>query len=103
MYGGVPPLNVSESDEGCPVSRAGGFAVGVPTVSAALTVTVTAVEVTIWGVVLLSVTWSSNDHCPVVPSAPVVAGGAVGEVHCAEVPRLVKLVAPGGFSRYWQV
>ena len=71
MYGEVPPLNVSESDEDCPVSRAGGLAVGVPSASAALTVTVTAVEVTTWAVVLLSVTCSSKLHVPTVDSVPV--------------------------------
>ena len=78
-----------------------GDAVGVPTVSVALMVTVTIVDVTVTGVPELSVTWSSNVHVPVVVSAPVDMDE--GEVHAAAVPRLLNVVAPGAFCSHWQV
>jgi hypothetical protein len=92
---------VSDSVEDCPESIVAGEAVGVPTVSAAFTVTVTVVEVTVTGVPELSVTCSSNVHVPVVVNAPVDVD--VGEVHAAAVPRLLNTVAPGAFCNHWHV
>jgi hypothetical protein len=90
---------VSESVEDCPESIVAGDAVGVPTVSAVLTVTVTALEVTVVGT--LSVTCNSKDHAPVVVSAPVEMDD--GDVQAAAVPRLLNVVAPGAFCSHWQV
>ena len=92
-------MNVSESVEDCPVSVVTGEAVGVPTVSAAFTVTVTVVEVTVAGVPALSVTCNSKVHIPVVVNAPVEVD--VGDVHATAVPRLLKLAAPGAFCSHW--
>jgi len=78
-----------------------GVAVGVPTVNAAFTITVTAAEVTVTGVPELSVTCSSNDQVPVVVSVPDDMED--GDVHAPAVPRLLKIVAPGAFCSHWQV
>src|SRR5713101_4520876 len=78
-----------------------GEAVGVPTVSAALTVTVTVEEVTLTGVPALSVTLNSKVQVPVVVNAPVEVDA--GDVHAAAVPRLLKVVAPGASWSHWQV
>jgi hypothetical protein len=98
---GVPPLNVSDRVDEPPVLTDEGVAVGVPTVRAALTVTVTVVEVTVTGVPELSFTCSSNVHAPVVVNAPVDVDA--GEVHAAAVPRLLNTVAPGAFCSHWHV
>ena len=98
---GVPPLNVSDRVDEPPELTAEGVAVGVPTVSAALTVTVTVVEVTLTGVPELSVTCNSKVHAPVVVNAPVEVDA--GDVHAAAVPKLLKVVAPGAFCSHWQV
>jgi hypothetical protein len=101
VNGEVPPENVSDRVEDCPLSIVAGEAVGVPTVSAALTVTVTVVEVTLTGVPELSVTCNSKVHAPVVVSDPVDMDD--GDVHAAAVPRLLNTVAPGAFCSHWQV
>jgi hypothetical protein len=78
-----------------------GVAVGVPTVNAAFTVTVTVVEVTLTGVPELSVTCNSKVHAPVVVNAPDEI--EEGEVHATAVPRLLNNVAPGAFCIHWHV
>ena len=52
-----------------------------------LTVTVTAVEVTITGVPELSVTWSSNDQMPVVDRVPVDTVGVSPALQAKEEPK----------------
>ena len=94
-------MNVSESVEDCPVSVVTGEAVGVPTVSAAFTVIVTVVEVTVVGVPALSVTCSSKVQVPVVVKAPVEVDA--GEMQAAAVPRLLNTAAPGAFCSHWHV
>jgi len=101
VNGDVPPVNVSDRVDEPPELTDEGEAVGVPTVRAALTVTVTVVEVTLTGVPELSVTCSSNVHAPVVVNAPDEIDE--GEVHAAAVPRLLNVVAPGAFCSHWQV
>ena len=68
-----------------------GATVIVGPISAAFTVIVTGLEVVV--LELLSVTFNSKDHAPTVVRVPVevIAGDEQGE----ELPRLVKLVAPG--------
>ena len=65
-------MNVSDRVDEPPELTDEGVAVGVPTVSAAFTVTVTVVDVTVTGVPELSVTCSSNVQVPAIASAPVV-------------------------------
>jgi hypothetical protein len=101
VNGEVPPVNVSDRVEDCPLSMVAGEAVGVPTVSAAFTVTVTVVDVTLMGVPELSVTCNSKVQVPVVVNAPDEIDE--GDVHAAAVPRLLNTVAPGAFCIHWQV
>jgi hypothetical protein len=101
VYGDVPPLNVSDSVDDWPVSIVEGVAVGVPTVSAVLTVTVTVVDVTVTGVPELSLTCNSKVHAPVVVNVPDEIDE--GEVHAAAVPRLLNTVAPGALCSHWHV
>jgi hypothetical protein len=101
VNGEVPPLKVSDSVDDWPLSIVAGEAVGVPTVSAAFTVTVTVVEVTLTGVPALSVTCSSKVHAPVVVNVPDEIDE--GDVQAAAVPRLLNTVAPGAFCIHWQV
>ena len=98
---GVPPVNVSDRVDEPPELIVDGVAVGVPTVSAALTVTVTVVDVTVTGVPELSLTCNSKVHAPVVVNAPVDMDA--GEVHAAAVPKLLNTVAPGAFCSHWHV
>ena len=91
---------MSDKVEDWPLSMVAGEAVGVPTVRAVLTVTVTVVDVTLTGVPELSVTCSSKVHVPVVVNAPVEV--EAGEVHAAAVPRLLNTVAVGDFCNHWQ-
>ena len=91
-------MNVSDNVEDWPLSIVAGVAVGVPTVNAAFTVTVTIVDVTATGVPALSVTWSSKVHAPVVVNTPVDVDA--GEVQAAAVPKLLKTVAPGALCSH---
>jgi hypothetical protein len=54
---------------------------------AAFTVTVAAGDVTTTGELELSVTWSSNDHAPMVVKVAVEV--EAGDAHDEEVPRLL--------------
>jgi hypothetical protein len=58
-------------------------------VRAGLTVTATALEVTITGVPALSVTWSSKFQVPVVERTPVDTEGVDEVVQLKELPRLL--------------
>src|SRR5207245_1602517 len=78
-----------------------GVAVGVPTVSAAFTVTVRVVDVTVTCVPELSVTCSANVQVPAIASAPDDMDD--GDVHAAAVPRLLNVVGPGAVCSHWQV
>ena len=94
-------MKVPDNVDDCPESIVEGEAVGVLTVGRELTVTVTALEVLVTGDPALSVTCSSNDQVPVVLRAPVDI--EVGEVQDEELPRLLKLPAPGAFCSQWHV
>jgi len=63
------------------------------------TFTVTGLDVTIDPT--LSVTCSLNCHEPVVVRAPEEI--ELGEVHEPELPRLLKLPAPGACTSHWHV
>lgn len=66
-----------------------GFADITGVVSAELTVTDVAVEVTVSGGEPLSVTFSSNDQEPAVDRAPVETVGLSPALHGNETPRLL--------------
>jgi hypothetical protein len=72
-------------------------------VSAPFTVTVAVLEVAVTGVPELSVTCNSKDQVPTVVSVPVEVVGRLPAVQANEVPKLLKLVAPGAFCSHWQV
>jgi len=85
----VPPVQEADSVIDLPLSMTGAEGVMEPAVRAALTVKVAALEVTV--APLVSVTWSSNDHVPVVERAPVEVVGSpvVVQAVVKELPRLL--------------
>ena len=82
---GVPPEACDVSVTFWPLSIFGALGVTAPATSAALTVTLTGLEVAVWEA--LSVTLSSNDQAPTVDRAPVEMDA--GEVQADAVPRLL--------------
>ena len=89
MYGDVPPLMdvvvVIVAD--CPRSRAVGSTEIVVEERAAFTVMLAAFDVTMTEELELSVTWSSNDHNPMVVRAPVEVDA--DDAHAEETPKLL--------------
>jgi hypothetical protein len=79
-------IEVARVDD-CPRSIAAGLAEIVGDESAAFTVTVTAIDVTMTGELELSATCTSKDQDPIVVKIPVEVD--TGDVHDVELPRLV--------------
>jgi len=86
--------------EDCPRSRAVGVTEIMGAERAALTLTLTRADVTVTGELELSVIWISNDQDPMFVMLPV--GIETGEVQGEELPRVVKLLAPGAFWSHLQ-
>jgi len=82
----------------CPASMASGLAPIAGAASAGLTVTVTVAEAT--DVDVLSVTCSSNCQVPAVLRVPLDAVGNDVVVQVKELPRSLKLPAPGAFTSH---
>jgi hypothetical protein len=82
----VPPEGFAVNVIDWPLSIVGEDGVMIPATKAELTVTATAFEVETSAGEALSVTWSSNDHEPVIVSTPVELVGSSPALHGNELP-----------------